>query len=49
MPIKYLYSYSGQKYWLMQCVCGKEKEVAFNNYKANKTTNCGCKRKKIKV
>lgn len=44
-PLKYLYSYCGQKYWLMRCACGLEKEVLYSNYKSNKSTNCGCRRK----
>lgn len=48
-PIKLLYNFGGNYYWLMRCICGKEKEVAYNNYKSNKTTNCGCKRKSNKI
>lgn len=44
-PIKFLYNFAGNKYWLMRCICGKEKEVTLGNYKSNKSTNCGCKRK----
>lgn len=48
-PIKYLYSYSGDKYWLMQCICGVQKELIYKNFKYNKSTNCGCKRKSKKL
>jgi hypothetical protein len=48
-PIKFLYNFGGSYYWLMRCICGKEKEVTLSNYKSNKTKSCGCQRKTSKI
>lgn len=48
-PLRFLYSYAGQKYWLMRCICGTEKHISYGNYKAGKTTNCGCLRRKNRL
>lgn len=44
-PLKALYTYGGQKYWLMRCICGQEKELTYSSYKYLKSLSCGCMRK----
>lgn len=38
---------NGHSYWMCQCECGNQKEIASSNLKDGKTTSCGCYHKQI--
>lgn len=38
---------NGHSYWLCQCDCGKQKEIASSSLKSGKTISCGCIHRQI--
>lgn len=38
---------NGHSYWLCQCDCGNQKEIASSSLKSGQTMSCGCVHRKI--